>query len=888
MKMDAGRWEQVQAVFNAALETPAAERDEFVAARCGSDTELLGVVRAMLDEERDGGSVLDRDMSAVADLVLRQQDDALPPQSQFGPYRVVRLLGAGGMGVVYLAERDDIGSRAAVKILRDAWLSPARRARFASEQRTLAKLSHASIARLYDAGALPDGTPWFVMEYVEGLTLTAYCNANHCSIRERLELFRSVCEAVMYAHAHAIIHRDLKPSNILVSQDGEVKLLDFGISKELDARNDDTDHTHTALRLMTPAYAAPEQLRGGAIGVQTDVYSLGVLLYELLAGRPPFDLSHTTPGEAEDIILAHEPERPSAAARRPAGDGASLAGDASRSEWADLDVLCLTAMHKDTGRRYRSVEALGRDVDNYLDGAPLDARPDSFRYTTAKFLRRNWRPVSGAAAALALTIGVAGFYTVRLTTARNAAISEAARTQRVQKFMLDLFQGGDAAAGPADSLRVVTLIDRGAREARSLTKDPMVQAELYATLGGIYRSLGRLDRADTLLNAALSERRALDGADSAGIAESMVALGMLRSDQARFDEAERLVRAGLALDRRVLPPNHPAIARATASLGEILENRGSYAEAITVLGQAIALERAHGDTTAELDEAMSELANTHFYLGHYATSDSINRRVLAMSRTLYGDRHPSVANDLINLGAIQFQWEHYKEAENYYRQALAINEEWYGTDNAEVASDLTMLARALTADSRQTEAAAMLRRALQTQERVYGRVHPRVASALNEIGTVALERKQYDEAADAFSRMISIYRTVYGDKHYLLATATGNLASVYMARRDFARAEPLFREAVRRFSDTQGPDHVNTGIALAKLGRCLLRERRYQEASEESLAAYNVLHKQTDPPQSFLRAVCTDLDKDYTMLKQPDAAAKYRAELAKIDSASGG
>jgi len=469
-------------------------------------------------------------------------------------------------------------------------------------------------------------------------------------------------------------------------------------------------------------------------------------------------------------------------------------------------------MHKDRGRRYRSVEALSRDVDNYLHDAPLDARPDGLRYTTGKFLRRNWRPVTAGAAAAALMIGLAAFYTVRLATARNAAIAEAARTERVQHFMLDLFNGGgDAAAAPSDSLRVLTLVDRGALEARSLTKDPEVQTELYATLGGIYRSLGELDRADTLLNAALSQRRSLPGADSADIAASMVAFGMLRSDQARFDEAERLVRDGLALDQRVLPANHPAIATATASLGEILENRGSYAEAITVLNHAIQLERLHGDTTAELDATMSELANTHFYLGHYATSDSINRHVLAMSRHLYGDRHPSVANDLINLGAIQFQWEHYKEAEQYYRQALAINIAWYGEDNAEVASDRTMLARALTTDSREDEAALLLRRVLLTQERVYGRIHPRVASALNEVGSVALRRKQYDQAADAFSRMIDIYRTVYGDKHYLIGTAMGNLGSVYMAKHEYARGTvvPRSNAPLRRRSGARSCQYRN-------------------------------------------------------------------------------
>jgi serine/threonine-protein kinase len=883
--MDPARWEQIQTIFNGALDRPEAERDQFVTTSCGDDGELQATVRSMLDTESRGGSVLDRDVAEVADLVL-DDELKLPPQTQFGPYRITGLLGAGGMGVVYLAERSDIGSRAAVKILRDAWLSPARRVRFAAEQRTLASLSHESIARLYDAGTMTDGTPWFVMEYVDGLPLNAYCTDRNLSVRERLKLFRTACDAVLYAHSRAIIHRDLKPSNILVTADGSVKLLDFGIAKQLDSLHEDALRTQTALRMMTPAYAAPEQLRGGAIGVQTDVYSLGVILYGLLTGRLPFQLSGRTPGEAERAILEREPERPSAIART---EGQSGLGDAAqfpgKGEWADLDVLCFTAMHKDPARRYRSVEALSRDVDHFLDGTPLDARPDTLRYVTTKFVRRNWRAVSAAAAVLFIIAAVAGFYTVRLSRARGNTLAAAARTERVQNFMLDLLRGGEAGGAPAESLRVLTVVDRGAREAQSLSSDPLVRVELFATLGGIYQGLGNLDRADTLLTAALSERKRLQGPSSAGVAESLVALGMLRSDQARFDDAEKLVREGLAMDRSVLAPDHPAIAAAISSLGTVLENRGDYPEAIKMLSEAARLEQAHGDTGVALNTTLSELANTHFYLGHYATSDSINRRVLAMSRKLYGNAHPQVANDLINLGAIQMALGNYKESERFYNEAIRINEAWYGPDNGEVALDRTELARTLIADSRLDEAATLLNSALTTVEHVYGPEHPRVASTLNEIGALALQRGEYPAAEKAYSRMLSIYRSVYDDHHYLIAVATANLATVYLYEGRYNEAEPMFRDAVKRYADAQGSDHVNTGIALVKLGRCLLRERKFDEAEKQSLAAYGVLHKQLTPPVGFLRAVLQDLVAENDSLGHPDVATTYRTELTTLEQA---
>jgi serine/threonine-protein kinase len=799
---------------------------------------------------------------------------------RFGPYRIVRVLGEGGMGVVYLAEREDLASVAALKILRDAWLSPARRERFAIEQRTLAQLNHPSIAHLYDANSLPDGTPWFVMEYVEGVPLTDYCRAHGSSIAERLRLFRAVCEAVLHAHSHAIIHRDLKPSNILVKEDGAVKLLDFGIAKHLETLDSPADQTRTGLRLMTPAYAAPEQIRGDRVGLHTDVYSLGIILYELLTGRLPFDLSHRTPGEAGLVIAEYEPVKPSAVARTTAKQSGAPAEQTSRVSWADLDVLCLTAMHKDAERRYRTVEALIRDVDHYGGGEPLDARPDSLSYRLGKFVRRNTRAVTAAALALAALVSIVVFYTVRVATARTAAVQEAARAQRIQGFMLHLFQGGDEEAGPAESLRVVTLVERGVQEASSLGGEPRVQAELLATLGGIYQQLGELDRADSLLSSALDRRTVLLGATHPDVAESDVALGLLRADQARFDDAERLVRRGLTNSRTGLPADHPVVAKATAALGHVLVERGAYDSAVSVLEEAVRIYSVPGDVTPALSNSLYELANTHFYLGHWAIADSLTRQVLAMSRTLHGDKHPSVAEDLINLGAIQFEAGHYAEAERYYREALAINSGWYGQDSYLTASTLTMLGRALVRADKVDEAIGTLQQSLAIQERVFGPVHPRVASAVNELGTVALQRDKLDDAEAAFRRMADIYAKVYPGGHYLTGTALSNLASVYMARKAPAKAEPLYRQAIVIYSTAQSPEHLNTGIARIKLGRSLLRQRRFAEASVESYAGYEIVSKQSDPAVSFLKNARKDLVAAYDSLGEPGKAARFRAELA--------
>ncbi|MGH9348061.1 MAG: tetratricopeptide repeat protein [Vicinamibacterales bacterium] len=871
--MDGARWERIQSLFHDAAALPLPDQRGFLERACG-DEGLVADVLAMLEHDAAGASLLDRDVAHVAHDVLSEAVPSLPA-GKFGPYRLTKLLGEGGMGVVYLAERNDLGSVAAIKILRDAWLSPARRERFISEQRLLAQLSHASIARLFDADTLPDGTPWFAMEYVEGVPLTDYCRRRPTSISERLRLFREVCGAVQHAHQHLVVHRDLKPSNILVTRDGSIKLLDFGISKQLESLDGTVDLTRTGLRLMTPAYAAPEQIRGAQTGIHTDVYALGMLLYELLTGRLPFDLSNRTPAEAASIVVEGETEKPSAAAGRQG---------ASRASWADLDVLCSTAMHKDPARRYRTVDALLRDVDHYLGGAPLEARRDSVGYRTAKFVGRNWRPLATAALVLVAVLGLVGFYTFQLARARNAAVAETARTQRIQRFMLNLFEGGDEAAGPAESLRVVTLIDRGVQEARTLDGEPAVQAELYQTLGGIYQKLGSFDRAESLLRSSLDRRRSLFGPDHPDVAASLLAVGQLRVDQAKLEEGESLIREALDRSRRSLPRDHPSMAEATASLGRVLQERGKYDEAIKVLDEAVKVYSTTGPATPGHAAALYELANTHFYAGHYEISDSLNHRLLDIYSRLHGERHPHVAQVLVNLGANQFEWGRYKEAERFYRQAIDITQSWYGKDHHLVAAHLTMLGRTLIRDERHEEAVDLLEQALAIRERVYGKAHPQVASTLNELGTIALLRGRLDDAERHFVRMADTYRGVYGATHYLLGIARSNLASVFVARKQYPEAERLYREVITRFAETQGPEHLNTGIARVKLGRALVRQGRFAEAEGEILAGYDILTKQTSPTVSWLKAAREDLVEVYDALRQPDRAARYRQELAGPDA----
>ncbi|MGQ0639601.1 MAG: tetratricopeptide repeat protein [Gemmatimonadaceae bacterium] len=872
--MDPARWERIQSLFHRAVELSPNEQAAMLQRECAGDPSLVAEVQALLREDTAASSLIDR---GLADAALRLLDvgTGLLPNERFGPYRLTSILGEGGMGVVYRAEREDLGSVAAIKVLRDATLSPARRERFALEQRTLASLNHPGIATLHDADALPNGTPWFAMELVDGVPLTDYCERNALALGDRLRLFRSVCEAVQHAHRHLVVHRDLKPSNILVRSDGGVKLLDFGIAKQLESL-DQSDATRTWLRLMTPAYAAPEQFRGEQAGIHTDVYALGVVLYELLTARVPFDLSDSSPATAESIVTTQDPDAPSAVCSITP----SRVALADRSQWADLDVLVLKAMHKDPQRRYATVDALIRDIDHFLAREPLEARPDSIGYRLDKFVRRHRRGVLSAAATALLILVLSGFYAVGLTRARDTAVAEATRTQRIQRFLVDLFEGGDDAVGPADSLRVVTLIDRGVQEARSLKAEPAVQAELFETLGGVSQQLGQLDRADTLLRQALEQRRRLHGTDHPDVAHSLVALGRLRMAQAQYDTAEKLIRDGLTMSRRRLGAAHPQVAQANDALGSVLELRGNYSDALAAFTESVRLRTNGGDVSPELAASITGLANNQFYLGNYAAADSLSRVALDMSRQVYGEGHPHIAEDLINIGAVQYEQGRYAEAEKMYREALTITKGWYGPVHHKTASNLTMLGRAVRALNRNREADSLLHEALAIHERVFGPEHPNVASALNDIALIALVEQRYDTALTSYERVVDIYSKAYSGKHYYIGIGLANLASVYMAKGDNIRAERGFREALAMYAQTLPAEHLNVGISKIKLGRALLRQRRFTEAVIESAAGYEIVSRQTTPSIGWLQNARRDLVAAYDSLGTPAKAERYRSELA--------
>ena len=881
--MESSRWEQIQSVFHSVADLPEQERRPAVENACAGDPALIADVMALLEADARGTPVFDRNLGDLA----RQALDSHFPGSHFdelGPYEITEFLGEGGMGVVYLARRRDLGSLVAIKLLRDAWLSPARRERFSVEQKTLAQLNHPGIARLYDAGILNDGTPWFAMEYVKGVPLTEYCCIHKCSIRERLRLFREVCEAVQYAHGHAIIHRDLKPSNILVTAEGTVKLLDFGIAKQLEDVTQQTEKTQTLLRLMTPGYAAPEQILGERIGTYTDIYSLGVILYELLTGNLPFDLSKLTPGELENLVVHSDPLKPSDAARQTGNHGPSDDGTLSRANWNDLDVLCITAMHRDVPRRYQSAEALIRDIDHYQKDEPLEARADSARYRAGKFIRRNRRPILAASLMFAIIAGLVIFFMVRLTKARNDAQAETARTQRVERFMLNLFEGGDQEAAPSSQLLVATLLDRGTRQAAELNSDPQTQRDLYETLGSMYQELGDYKKAEQLLLLALDKVKAAPDQDASRTAFAMVQLGLLKGDQAQYQSAEQLVQQGLDLARSRLPANDLTVLDAEATLGRVLSQAGSFEKAIPILEQVVDAKPSGEEGSYVLRKALSALGVAEYYAGHYETAKSIDLRAIALDRRLLGKSHPRRGTDLMNLGTAEAALGDDAAAESHYREGIAINDAWYGPDHPDTATMKAILANVLMKEGKDAQAETLLKQTLAMQEKAYGQTHDRVALTLDLLGRIALKGGDSEAAQADFNRALEIDRSLLGDDSLRTAIVKVDLADAYIRQGKYAEADAILRPAVKVIVTLFPATDIHVGTAESSWGRALLHLKRYRDAEIQLTASYQNLQKQPRPPIARIQEVRQDLAAVYDAMGQPDQAKPFRSELSSADT----
>lgn len=836
MRADEARFQRLEVLFHAALALAPEQRGAYLEAECADDAALRAELAGLLeagshDEPGPATALLDRASRQVA------IDHApLPQGATLGVWRLIRELGSGGMGNVYLAERTDgiYRAHAALKML-SPWLrGSAFETRFALERQILSDLRHPAIANLLDGGVAPDGTPYLVMEYVEGEPITQFGLTRALDIPQRLRLLLAVCHAVQHAHQNLVIHRDLKPGNILVANDGRPKLLDFGIAKLLlsvDAQR--PEDAPEATRLLTPEYASPEQLRGEPVTTASDVYSLGVILYQLLVGDRPrlagADPSPPPPRPSNAVLQRHPAAPPWNTPERRLSWSRELRGD--------LDTLVLTALAVEPERRYATAQQLGDDIERYLHNQPLKARPDTLRYRARKFFRRHRAGVVLAAFALAVVVGAAVSLAVlavrlrderdRSTAAQDRAEYQRKAAERVAQFLGRLFDGANPnpAEGSAPTLRDV--LDRGAQDVGDqLRDDPPVQARLLVLMANAYRQLGEYGKGIALAERAVNLRRAQSPQEPAELAESIDALGELRRTNADYAQAEQLHREALSLRREMVPADPVLYGRSLNNLALTLYDAGRNDEALPLYEASLALRRrALGDSAPPVLSTLVNIGLLRRTLGDYAAAETAFREVLEQRLRTLGEGHLATANVMTHLGRTLVSRGRNDEAESLLRRALAVRRNVLGDRSPDVSIGLYELAYVLQQRGELDQAEAMLRESHAIDLHLYGPDHAETAQTQARLGNVLLARGQLEPAEQALRDSLHIVQRHLAPGHMRIAATQSYLADVLVARGQPAPAEPLYRAALAIQRRHLRADHPEVGHSLLGLAQvALLRD----------------------------------------------------------------
>jgi eukaryotic-like serine/threonine-protein kinase len=687
----------IEELFHAALEREPGDREAYLAEAC-DDAAVRSTVRTLLDE--DGAAAewfagLAGRAGALHERMQPHLEEGALAGRQVGAYILDGEVGRGGTSVVYAARRADgaFERTVAVKVLTRRSGGGELRERFHREQQVLSGLSHPNVAGIFDGGITEDGYPYFVMELVDGVPLDRYCDERRLTIDERLRLFLTVADAVHYAHRNLVIHRDLKPSNILVTRDGTVKLIDFGIARILSGERGSTDDATTRLmaRWMTPQYGAPEQIRGERTTTATDVYQLGIVLYELLTGRSPVSAgAGASLYLTEKAVCETEPPRPSRAVTKPGGGRHGAIGEpltapeiarARRTDVrqlrdrlrGDVDAIVLCALQKDPALRYGSAEAFAGDIRRYLSGQPVEAREGKLRYRARKFVGRNRVAVTTAALVLLAFAAGGAFHTATIQEQRDVARLEATKARTVTDFMLDLFQASNPEEARGETLTAAMLLERGVTRAQELTVEPAVQAEMLITMARAYHGMAAFERSDELVARSLALRRQHFPADHPDVAHSLAHMGWSKLRLREFPAAAEYFREAASIQRPALGPEHSEVANSLHGLALALNGMGRVDEGLRYLeeAQAIRAKAWGGEPHAEVANGLNDMAILLRERGDFAAAERTLLDALAMRRGILGQGHPDIGKSALHLALLLHKMGRYADAEPLYLEALA-------------------------------------------------------------------------------------------------------------------------------------------------------------------------------------------------------------------------
>jgi serine/threonine-protein kinase len=850
-------WHRADAIFRQAIQTPAAERDAYIRDSCLGDEALRRYVEELLAADAQSDERLRVAIGDSADELAAGAASGWNGR-MLGAYRIEGRIAAGGMGVVFRARRSDaqFERRVAIKLLSSPLASEEARRRFRAERQILANLNHPNIAQLLDGGTTDEGVPYLVMDLIEGVAIDEYCDGARLTIEERLRLFLKVCAAVQYAHQHLIVHRDLKPSNILVTADGTPKLLDFGIAKLLGPEGGAVTLTAQDSRLLTPRHASPEQVRGASITTASDIYSLGVLLYELLCGCFPYRFTSTAPLELERAICNTEPLIPSSALRgsdeslrSPGASLETIAGHRRLSPQVlyrrlrgDLDNIVLLAMRKEPQERYATVRELADDIERHLDKQPITARAATWRYRTRKFLQRHaW----GAVAAASVTVTIAalvGFYTWRLAAERDRLAQERATAEQVSRFLVGLFEEANPTRARPD-VTAREVLEKSATEIERLrAEQPMVASRLMISMGRAYAGLAMYERARDLLSDALDIRHVALGPEHLDVAEAMHYLGVTQAELRDHKEALGTLGEALRIREAVLGPEALPVAETLFRIGFVQMRLGDYQAMGDALRRAVPIyERELGPDSPITAEVIGMFGTYHYLVAERERARELLLQALAIRERAFGAEDIRIVADVHNLGRFEWETGNYAAALNHYRRALALKEKYLGRMHPDLGPTLYGLANSSQNNGELDNSRNYYQRVVALQEQTLGPDDFYLAMSLSGQGFLLLELGDLRGARASLTRSLAIAEKKWGPMHPDLRAPLAGLAKVEIEEGRFAAASVLLERARVIMESQFDPEHLDVLRTKSSIATMNRRKGDYELARrqfEEVLAGF--------------------------------------------------
>jgi serine/threonine-protein kinase len=912
------RWELIESILDTALSLSGEEITEYVTRACGDDDYLKQQVNELLDAVTDserndflrGISIEDRDL--LRDLgrkILHQPDDFIG--TQFGAFKVTEQLGKGGMGAVFKAERTDdkFTQQVAIKILQKGIESKDTIRRFHQEQQILAGLQHPNIASLYDGGLMDDGTPYLVMEFVDGYPIDQFCRQNKLSVDQRIELFLDVCSAVQYAHANLIIHRDLKAQNIYVNSDGTVKILDFGIAKMLEQKPDQQAllETRAGHQFWTPQYAAPEQVQAGQVSVVSDVYALGVLLYKLLTGIYPLNLKDKNLTEIERIICNTEPELPSGAILNSRDldkeyGPLKVSGKViSKKLQGDLDAVILKALRKEPERRYQSADQFAEDLNRHLNGYPVRAQPESIVYRGSKFVRRNKLLVFGSVLLLVVSV-TAAIVSLNLafekTRAEEIAQAEAAEAQRqtavansVNNFLQQIIAQADPVTNPEGAnltLREAVELATDLVE-NSFTEQKDVEAAVRFTLGVVDMNLGRLDRAADQLEQSLVLSIEENGESHRQTLHSRAQFGLALIKLGKFEEAEKVLLDGLDDTRSAPPEDWDVAAQVENQLGLLYLNQGDGVLAEEYLRKAAEMKSDVQKEDGELSELLTTLHNLSGALwmqGKRKQAVELAKDLLDRRKEARGEFHPEVAQSLNTVSFMLTQMGEYEEALPYRNADLEMRKELYQGDHPDLARGLHNTAHLLHQMGRSEESLPMQEQAVAMWKRSLPETHPDIMRGLDVLDRIYQELKMYEKSADTREQVLTLYTKTMDDNDPQIGELIINTGDAYFAAGNFKRAELFYSRASDLILQTSGRESLQYQLSRSLLGSAYLKLGRFEEAGPLILNSAEAVFNVAEPDTGIVRRITQNAIGYCEAAGLVDQAGRWHDHLAQFSQIS--